>query len=528
MRHYPQPVIARGVIEAFLHKQVQSVQWIKHASRAELDEQIQQLPGPANTLFHTSPYLHQLICFYLAITHPQFAFFLDMGTGKSKIMLDAMRYLIQVGAVKRVLILVPWITNLFSWEDQCQLHAPDLAYHVMEGSTEERWEMIQTSSAQLFILNCDGLAYMGSSLTQQTRKKRARTPDANKIQKLAQEFDAIIIDESTSVKTPGTLITSVVTKLAKQIPYRYLLTGTPFGHSPIDLWSQLFILDQGKTLGSSLGLYRHAFFKESFNGFAMDYTFNKKLSSLLSYKLSGISLQYKIEECLDMPTKSYKTVKFSLEEEERRYYELVRTGFSDECQKGNKQQIKSHFMSLRQISSGFLYHTDESGVRQTMSFTPSGKAQALLHTLSEIDEQYKVVIFHFFVKSGQVIAEALSKAKIPFASIQRSTTKRDVLLKQFYSDSKTRVLVVNETIGSLGLNLQAANYLIFFESPLDPIRRTQAEARIYRSGQHHPVTIVDLVGRGTKDERIALSAREGRNLLDDILSGLVKFDEVST
>ena len=159
-------MISRTAIESFLHQPFESVQWIKQVRQSEMERELANLPIPRSQLFVTEPYDHQLLCFFLAITHPQFAFFLDMGLGKSKIMLDAASYFIARGTVRRVLVLVPYRINLYSWEEQCEQHAPHLTYQILAGSTTERWQEIQTSSAHIFILNYDGLMHMASAIAQ--------------------------------------------------------------------------------------------------------------------------------------------------------------------------------------------------------------------------------------------------------------------------------------------------------------------------------------------------------------------------
>jgi SNF2 family DNA or RNA helicase len=154
-----------------------------------------------------------------------------------------------------------------------------------------------------------------------------------------------------------------------------------------------------------------------------------------------------------------------------------------------------------------------------IAFDENPKLDLLEEIIDGMPSDSKLVVFHHFVYTNQLISEKLTKMKVGHARIWSGQKNVIGELKKFKDTAKCRVLVLNDQSGSSSLNLQHANYMMFFEQPDSPINRQQGEARIWRQGQEKVVFYVDAIMDGTVDQRIYESNKNGKKLLDELLKG---------
>jgi SNF2 family DNA or RNA helicase len=526
-------MIPPRILNAFLAEHEESLEWMKELSDAELDQGLRD-QGFQTTGSQIPQWKHQKVATLLCLAYEAFPLFLDMGLGKSRVMLDVFLHRQRAATTRfRGLILVPNITNIEGWREQIALHAPTLDACYLYGSSDERRQEMKESDADLFVVNYEGLCVM-SSLLQPAMKRRNRKMtkkkeyvlDQTRLALFTDRIDFVVMDESTKLQHQSSLIFKVCKALCQQVTYKYELTGTPFGRSPEGLWAQYYVLDHGQTFGKTLSFFREAFFTEKANywgGYV--YTFKKKLEPILIQKLAGSSLRYNIGECLDLPPTVLSPLRIRMYEETKAYYRQIHQAAIKKHI--TKQAIEDHFVRLRMIASGFLQYTTPEGERISIDFPDNPKLDGLEDILVGMPSESKAVVFHFFVRSGELISDRLTKAKIQHVRIHNQTKDVALALREFLTSPTKRVLVVNEQVGSLGLNLQVANYLIFYESPLEAKRRKQAEARCRRPGQEKTVFLYDLLNQGSVEEKIYQYVQEGKNLLKDVLDkGELYCDEI--
>ena len=177
-------------------------------------------------------------------------------------------------------------------------------------------------------------------------------------------------------------------------------------------------------------------------------------------------------------------------------------------------------MCMRQISSGFIgYKDDNTGKSAQSEFSNKPKLELLLDLLQRITPEAKAVVYNEYTFSGSMICRELNKLDIEHARIYGGTKDTQAELLRFVKNEECRVLVLNHHAGSMGLNLQVAQYVIYYESPVSPRVRMQADARVARQGsKHERVFIYDLVS-GTVDKAILKMHHEGKDLLAGILDG---------
>ena len=507
-------MIANTAIENFLNRKLDNYDWLKDLTDEDLDEAIAELE-PNYTFANPPPFKHQKACFLLSTVCPEFLFLLDMGLGKSRLLLDIINYRKQQGYLKRALVLVPNLVNITSWENESLKFTPNLKCIPLYGSSKER-DTLVAKPADINIINYGGLVAL---LTDHDKRKKKQIINQKKLAAFCKLFDVVVFDESTALKARNTLTYRVCAPLAKACQAKFALTGTPFGRQPLDLWPQFYIIDGGETLGQHVGMFRSAYFnvKKNFWG-GVDFTFKKNLTDKLNATLKNKSIRYNIDECIDLPGKRYEDILVSFPIDTYEYYKGEVAKIINA--KKDYSLMENAFSNMRQLASGFLYFRDGiTKERIEIQFPQNPKLDALEQLISEMPDNCKMIVVHEFIKTGEIISNRLKKLKIKHSRLWSGTKDKTKVLNDFINDKSIKVFVMNHASGGKGLNLQVANYLVFFESPVSPIDRQQTERRTYRPGQDKVVLYYNLIMKNSVDEKISKYLEEGKNLFDALVEG---------
>jgi len=437
-----------------------------------------------------------------------------MGTGKTRIALELINYWHQQGELKTALVLAPSESALIGWENQIkewQIKLPFIT--LLNSPSQDKREAITEFEKGIVLATYPGLTRALSKLSEKVGKKRRKLePNSLLIARIGKRIQCIVPDEATKLGNHASLTFKIIKRLRKTSPIFYELAGRPFGRDPSMLWSQLYLTDGGETLGDTLGLFRAVFFTEKQNYWgAFEYNFKKSMKRDLHRILQHRSISYRWDECIDLPPLVPMIEEVSLPVEAQSYYEQ----FVKQIKKRNAgyMERKNAFIRMRQVSSGFVGFTDdESGERTEISFDDNPKLDRLLELIEQIDAPQKFVIFYEFTHSGRTISKKLTEMKIKHEWLWGGTKDARGLQDRFDHDEATRGMIVNHKKGAYALNLQRANYLLFYESPVPVIDREQAERRVRRQGQKLTVFQTDLLCRGTVDARILAFHKEGGDL----------------
>jgi SNF2 family DNA or RNA helicase len=333
-----------------------------------------------------------------------------------------------------------------------------------------------------------------------------------------KRFDGVYLDESTYVKNKAALPWRLCNQLSKSANCFFILTATPFGRDVEDVWAQAFLVDRGATLGETLGLFRAAFFeeKELYWG-GKEYKITREGKRAISRRLDNVSIAYPADETV-MPHLTRVPKYAVLPEDAEQYLERAKEAMKNA--KGDFQAMKNAFLRLRQISSGFVgFKDDETGDRAKFEFDVNPKLDMLEALVTTFKPEHKFIVFHEFQYSSRVICDKLKELGIGHVAINGLTKKSDAARTAFKSDPKVQALVLSNSAGGYGLNLQNAKYGIYYESPVGAILRKQTEKRFDRQySLHKTVILYDLIVRGTVDQSILNFHAEGRSLWKAILN----------
>lgn len=525
-RRYVGPLIAEGAVARYLNRKLDDWDWIKRAPRLTLAKMFDGFKFSERN----KAWLQQLACLTIGTELPHFLFFLDMGGGKTGLVLALHRWRKQNSGLQRTLIMVPREVNIQSWIDEIEIHAPELTYTVLLGKAEERARLLQQET-DLYLINYPGLQLYMSELRavrSKKKEKRKRYIDPKGAKAFAERFDMVIFDESHRLGHFQSLVYHECRYFTRYCKFRYALTGTPFGRDPTMLWTQFHVVDDGETLGDSLGLFRAAFFNahDRYWG-GIEYTFDTRMEKELHQMIKHRSISYSDTEFSDlppMPPPQRIRVNFSVSAHEQ--YQNVLRRIKEF--KGSKEELENAFVRMRMCTSGFISVKSDIEGRLTMYFDENPKLDMLEEMIGDIPNDCKAIVYHDFILTGQIIGRMLERNKLPYATLSGRTKDPRGEIRRFKHDDSVRFLVANNESGSTGINPQeVANYMFFYESPVSPITRKQAVKRIHREGQKKRIYIYDLVVANSIDERILSFLDQGEDLFSAIIRGETKLLEAA-
>lgn len=509
--------IPKAALRAFFARERRDYRKWKDYDEAKLDEMMLRLP--VRPPIWTRLRKLQKVCFLIGARTGRFFFMNDMGTGKTLLIIALARYFRKLGT-RRALILVPNRINKEEWQAELEKHAPRSTSLLLPSSIQGKWDALLSTDTLFVFETYAGLMRMVTKpLAKAKGKKKAGSliPNPTLLKRLAEQFDFIAGDESAYAKGAKKLPFRILRALSKRMDQVFMMTGTPFNRDPLDIWSQMFLCDQGKTLGENIGLFRAAFYTAKKGHWtSWDYTFDKTKDELFHDMLAGGSISYPADD--DSLPKVLRVPKvIRLREDAGAYYERAKQELRRAH--GNATEVQNIFLRMRQISSGFIgYKNDETGTRAEFEFPENPKLEMLLSIIQEIRPDHQYIIFYDFTWSAFKIKRELAALDIPILHLYGGTKNVKQVRDQFKSGETQGLLLQNQF--GIGLNIQVAKYGLFYESPVSAIVRKQCERRVERQHSTHArVQLWDLICKDTMDERILAAHKAGGDLFKALVRG---------
>ena len=311
--------------------------------------------------FRTKPFAHQKKALELAWNKKTFAFFMEMGTGKSKVLIDNICLLYLTKKIKGALIVAP--KGVYrNWKvEQLPAHMSPL----VENYDVYDWNPVDTIKEDrrrknFFYNHVDNFKIFLMNVEAFSTTKGKKIAD-----KFLQLYPAMFaIDESTTIKNPKAARTKSILKLGEKALYRRILTGSPVTRSPLDLYSQCYFLDRNHLRQPSYWSYKNRYCVME-TGYAADYTYQKVLGyqnvDEITRLLQNFSFRVRKQDCLDLPDKTFVTREVSMNKKQEDAYlqmqalQIARLDTGEETTAVAKLTM---MMRLHQIACGFLT-TDE-------------------------------------------------------------------------------------------------------------------------------------------------------------------------
>ena len=435
--------------------------------------------------YKTNPYQHQRDALNKGALSKNYAYFMEMGTGKTKVIIDNATYLYQQKEIKEVIVIAP--NSVYrNWVEEISDHSPITPYIWCWKVNKEK-ELIRAGKSNKLIyilMNVEALSHKSGQLWLHQRLN------------LTGNVSMMVIDESTTIKSPTALRTKAICKLSTAVKYRRILTGSPVTKSPLDLYTQC------------------AFLSKALLGFESYYTFRARYAVMqqielggrqilmpkyytnldeLEMKLKTFSFRVTKDQCLDLPPKVYMQRDVHLTPEQKNIYETLkikaRAIIADDTVSFANKLVE--ILRLHQICNGFL-KTDKGEIH---IFKNNPKLKELLRILEEVDG--KCIIWATYVYNIESIKQTLGDlyGKDSVVSIygKDSVENRKLAVEDFQHNDRCRFLVGNPSTGGYGLTLTAARNVIYFSNSYNLEVRKQSEDRAHRIGQKNKVNYIDLI-----------------------------------
>jgi len=448
----------------------------------------------------TKPWAHQLKALEYLYERDCGAIYTVPGSGKTKVIID----LIVNRGFKRVLVLAPKVPCKDVWVDEIQLHSciPKKSIVLLsEMNGEDKAALLKTfqkptedEGVTVFICNYESV----------WREPVRRVWFYKKL-----AIDCVVCDESHKIKSPGGKCSAFLAQLAKKVPHRYAMTGTPLAESPEDVYAQYRFIDR-------------TIFGTNFQEFCNRYVnYDLAASASKGYQVKDKKNPYKnLDELHDkmfscafsmpptvkLPKTTRMTLKTPMDERtEAMYNELVEEG-AIELGDGymTTENILTAIVRRQQVSSGYLALEDDEG-DQWLERISTYRRTALLKFLRELPDSEPVVVFAKFRKDLYSIRKVAERLGSGYSEVSgRENTLGD------WKKGKTRILGVQYGSGAEGINLTRAHICVFYSLDHSLAKYEQALKRIHRPGQKQPCTYYHIVA--TKSE--------GRTVDQDILQSL--------
>ena len=468
-----------------------------------------------NYKFKTKPYKHQLDALERSHNKKVYAYFMEMGTGKSKVLIDNISLLYDSGKINAALIVAPKGVYKNWYDSELPIHLVDHIEHrtvLWKASISKQQERLLSDlfvpgeDLRMLIMNVEAFS------TEKGVEFAYKFLNANNA--------LMAIDESTTIKNPDAKRTKNIVTLGQMAKYRRILTGSPVTKSPLDLFKQCEYLDPELLGFSSYYAFRTRYAKlrtANFGGKSFQLVVGYKNLDELSEKIKPFSSRVLKEECLDLPEYTYMKRTIQLSAEQKSVYQQMKkeaVAFLNGKSMTTATALVQ-LMRLQQITCG--HFKDDSGQIQQIK---NNRINELMSVLGEVEG--KAIIWCHWRYDIENVLAAVTKEYGPRSVVtyygDTSTEDRQKAIREIQNpDSEVRFLIGTPQTGGYGITLTEANTMIYFSNGYDLEKRTQSEARIDRIGQTRSMTYVDIIAEKTVDEKIVKALRKKIDIASQIM-----------
>lgn len=442
-----------------------------------------------------NPWPYQQAAVDWIIQHKRCGLFLEMGLGKTVITLTALERLLS-GALchsrqsdpsqkvkSQVLIVAPLRVAQTVWAEEAQKwdHLKNLRFVKLLGPLNKRLDALnelftdKETPTTFYVINRENVQW----LVEQCAAKKT------------WPFDILVIDELSSFKSPKAQRFRSLRRVLPATRRVIGLTGTPSPNGLIDLWSQLYLLDRGERLGKTLGWYRDNYFVPGDRYGAIVYNWRLKPGAEdgIYKRISDICMSMKAEDYLSLPERHDISVPVALSDREKQAYDVMERDLvlpiaSERITAQNAAVLTG---KLLQLSNGAIYNESRDYYE-----IHSRKLDALEDLIEAANGQNVLVYYGFQHDADRLLRR--------FPEARQLRTSADV---KDWNEGRVPLMIAHPASAGHGLNLQAGGHIvIWFGLTWSLELYQQANARLFRQGQQHPVTVYHVITQGTVDEEV--------------------------
>ena len=426
------------------------------------------------------PHRYQQYAISRVIDTPKLALWLDMGLGKTVSTLTAINDLIYNRfAVRRVLVVAPKKVAEATWQDEAQKwdHLKHLRFSTVLGTERQRMAALYRA-ADVYVINRDNVQWL--------------------VDVLGNEwfFDMVVLDEASSFKNHQSKRFRKLKTVLSRISRLVELTGTPAPRDLMDLWAQIYLLDQGQRLGKTISAYREQWFSPDKRNRStiFSYKADDGAEEAIKQRLSDICISMKAEDYLELPDCIVRDVPVVLDNSAQKWYDemekkMVLELMGQVIDAGTAAVLR---MKLLQVAAGAVYDED-----RRVAKVHDCKLEAFMELIESLNGKHALV-FYAYKHDRDRIMEALKREKVNAREFKGSEDQ------EAWNNGQVDVLLAHPASCAYGLNLQRGGHNIVWFGLTDSLELyQQANARLHRQGQGHPVIVHRLLVKGTVDEDVA-------------------------
>lgn len=418
------------------------------------------------------PHKYQAIAYRKAYNNPKFMHLLDMGLGKTVVTLTLIADLLNEFEIFKPLIVAPkfvaentWPAELAKWD-----HLEGFKLSVITGTEAQRIRALE-ANVDIWVISRDNILWLVKYLGKKWN------------------FDMLVLDESSNFKNPAAKRFKAVKTILPKLKRLLELTGTPIPNGLMDLWSQMFLIDQGQRLFKFKESFRATYFQptKALAHGAMQYEINKGAEDLIYEKIKDVCLSMKAVDWLDLPER--RDIVRPVELSDYSEYEQFKRDKILELEEGEITAFNasSLYIKLLQYANGAVYDSDS-----TWHVVHDEKLDALEEAIEELQGQNVIVFYQF--KSD---IERIKKRLPDCVQLKKAEQIND------WNAGKINILLAHPASTAYGLNLQhGGHYIIWFGVPASLELYQQAVARLARQGQKYMVSNIMILVKGTPEYKV--------------------------
>lgn len=452
------------------------------------------------------PHSYQQYCIDRAVTDDKLGLLLDMGLGKTAITLSAIKELrynrFQIG---KTLVIAPkkvaedtWAKERDKWE-----HTQLIRVSVCLGTVNQRIRAL-AAPADVYVINRENVLWL-------VEYYRNSWP-----------FDLVVIDELSSFKNPNSKRFKALKKIRPRIKRIIGLTGTPSPNGLIDLWAQIYLLDRGERLGTTITAYREKYFVPDKRSVDRVFSYRPKngAEDEIRRLISDICVSLQAKDYLELPPRIDDVRCVKLDSKAQKLYDKLEKDMLIQVDEEtiDAQSAAVLYGKLLQMCNGAIYGENRNVIK-----LHDCKLE-VFHELVEALNGKSMLVFYNYQHDRDRIKDLLGKVQLRVGELK---TPNDITR---WNNRELDVLLAHPASAAYGLNLQAGgSHIVWFGLNWSLELYQQANARLHRQGQTEPVYVHHLVVDNGMDQTVmaALNAKADvqENLLQALKAKIAKYKE---
>ena len=430
------------------------------------------------------PFEHQKSTAEFLISNRKAFCFNEQGTGKTASVIWAVDYLMNLGVVKRVLVVCPLSIMKSAWQADLFKFALHRTVSVAYGSAKKRKEILN-AGAEFVIVNFDGVSILKNEI-------------------IRGGFDLIVIDEASAYKNPRTVRWKDMREVCRIVKGLWMLTGTPAAQSPVDAYGLAKLINP-KGVAPFFGQFRDQVMIK-----ITDYRWvPRPEAKAIVRNVLQPAIRFEKKDCLDLPSVTFMDRDAPMTAQQRKYYKTLAKQMLIEAAGEDISAVNAavKVSKLLQIACGSVY-TDTGEV---IDFDASERLNVVQEVVDECSN--KVLIFVPFSHSIEMVRRHLTKNGVSCEVINGdvNVNKRAEIVQLFQTSTDPKVLIIQPQAASHGLTLTAADTIIWYAPCTSVETYLQANARIDRPGQVNPMTVVHIKGSPVEARMYSMLRNNIRN-----------------